>query len=212
MYLQEWAKPTDKPLCLPLQDIYKIGGGTVPVEQMQTGVLKPGMMVTFAPVNVTSEVKSIEMHLEVLSEALPRNNVGFNVKDVLCGNMAEDNKNDLPMEAAGFMARVIILNHPGQISAVYVPLLDCHIPHIAHKFEKKKKKLEDGPKFLKSDDAAIVDMVPRNLKCFENFSDYPPLVHFPVCNMRQMIAVGVIKAVDKKAARANKVTKSAQKA
>uniref|UniRef100_A0A8C0Q0M9 Tr-type G domain-containing protein n=1 Tax=Canis lupus familiaris TaxID=9615 RepID=A0A8C0Q0M9_CANLF len=190
-----------------------------------TGVLKPGMVVTFAPVNVTTEVKSVEMHHEALSEALPGDNVGFNVKnvsvkDVHHDNVAGDSKNDPPMEAAGFTAQVIILNHPGQISAGYALVLDCHTAHIACKFAELKekidrcsgKKLEDGPKFLKSGDAAIVDMVPGKPMCVESFSDYPPLGRFAVCDMRQTVAVGVIKAVDKKAAGAGKVTKSAQKA
>ena len=59
------ARPTDKPLRLPLQDVYKIGGiGTVPVGRVETGVIKPGMVVTFAPSAVTTEVKSVEMHHE----------------------------------------------------------------------------------------------------------------------------------------------------
>uniref|UniRef100_A0A2K5YU07 Tr-type G domain-containing protein n=1 Tax=Mandrillus leucophaeus TaxID=9568 RepID=A0A2K5YU07_MANLE len=220
------TRPTDKPLRLPLQDVYKIGGiGTVPVGRVETGVLQPGMVVTFAPVNVTTEVKSVEMHHEALSEALPGDNVGFNVKnvsvkDVRRGNIAGDSKNDPPMEAAGFTAQVIILNHPGQVSAGYAPILDCHMAHIACKFAELKekidrrsgKKLEDGPKFLKSGDAAIVDMVPGKPMCVESFSDYPPLGRFTVRDMRQTVAVGVIKAVDKKAAGAGKVTKSAQKA
>ncbi|KAI4543975.1 hypothetical protein MG293_004241 [Ovis ammon polii] len=215
-----WSKGWKSP------DVYKIGGiGTVPVGRVETGVLKPGMVVTFAPVNVTTEVKSVEMHHEALSEALPGDNVGFNVKnvfvkDVRRGKVAGDSKNDPPMEAAGFTAQVIILNHPGQISAGYAPVLDCHTAHIACKFAELKekidrrsgKKLEDGPKFLKSGDAAIIDMVPGKPMCVESFSDYPPLGHFAVRDMRQTVAVGVIKAVDKKAAGAGKVTKSAQKA
>ncbi|KAF3823521.1 hypothetical protein GH733_006989 [Mirounga leonina] len=210
--------PSSRSLCV---DIYKIGGiGTVPVGRVETGVLKPGMVVTFAPVNVTTEVKSVEMHHEALSETLPGDNVGFNVKnvsvkDVRRGNVAGDSKNDPPMEAAGFTAQVIILNHPGQISAGYAPVLDCHTAHIACKFAELKekidrrsgKKLEDGPKFLKSGDAAIVDMVPGKPMCVESFSDYPPLGRFAVRDMRQTVAVGVIKAVDKKAAGAGKVTK-----
>ncbi|XP_059035127.1 elongation factor 1-alpha 1-like [Mustela lutreola] len=220
------TRPTDKPLCLPLQDIYKIGGiGTVPMGRVETGVLKPGMVVTFAPVNVTTEVKSVEMHHEALSEALPGDNVGFNVKnvsvkDVRRGNVAGDSKNDSPMEAAGFTAQVIILNHPGQISAGYAPVLDCHTAHTACKFAELKekidrrsgKKLEDGPKCLKSGDSAIVDMVPGKPMCVESFSDSPPLGRFAVRDLRQTVAVGVIKAVDKKAAGAGKVTKSTQKA
>ena len=110
------------------------------------------------------------------------------------------------MGATGFTAQVIILNHPGQISAGYAPVLDCHTAHIACKFAELKekidrrsgKKLEDGPKFLKSGDAAIVDMVPGKPMCVESFSDYPPLGRF-ACDTRQTVAVGVIKAVDKKA-------------
>ncbi|KAF7477652.1 hypothetical protein GHT09_011295 [Marmota monax] len=151
-----------------LIDVYKIVSiGTVPVGRVETGVLKLGMVVTFAPVNVTTEVKSVEMHHEALSEALPGDNVGFNVKnvsvkDVCHGNVAGDSKNDPPMEAAGSTAQVIILNHPGQISAGYAPVLACHTAHIACNVKEKidgcsGKKLEDGPKFLKSGDAAIVD-------------------------------------------------------
>jgi elongation factor 1-alpha len=220
------SRPTDKPLRLPLQDVYKIGGiGTVPVGRVETGVLKPGMVVTFAPANVTTEVKSVEMHHESLTEATPGDNVGFNVKnvsvkDIRRGNVAGDSKNDPPMEAANFNAQVIILNHPGQISQGYAPVLDCHTAHIACKFAELKekidrrsgKKLEDNPKALKSGDAAIVEMVPGKPMCVESFSTYPPLGRFAVRDMRQTVAVGVIKSVEKKIGGAGKVTKSAQKA
>merc|ERR1712025_1137024 len=106
-------RPTDKPLRLPLQDVYKIGGiGTAPVGRAETGVIKPGMIVTFAPANVTTEVKSVEMHHESLPEALPGDNVGFNVKNVSVkeirrGNVASDSKNDPAKECKNFNAQVI---------------------------------------------------------------------------------------------------------
>lgn len=92
------SRPTDKPLRLPLQDVYKIGGiGTVPVGRVETGIIKAvsllfrlgrrimpgwvlgqayvqGMVVTFAPTNVTTEVKSVEMHHEQIPEGLPGDN------------------------------------------------------------------------------------------------------------------------------------------
>ncbi|KAL4843069.1 hypothetical protein H8958_003398 [Nasalis larvatus] len=193
-------------------------------DQLETGVLKPSMMATFASVNITTEAKSVEMHHEALSEALPGDIMGYNVKNVSVkevhhGNIAGDSKNDPPMEAAGFTAEVIILNHPGQISAGYAPVLDCQTVHIACKFAELKekidhrsgKKLEDGPKLLRSGDAAIIDMVPGKPMCVESFSYYPPLCHFAVRDMRQTVVLDVIKAVDKKAARAGKATMSAQK-
>ena len=150
-------RPTDKPLRLPLQDVYKIGGGytifitkinltlssflyllwssltiwpenqvindcfyslcvgigTVPVGRVETGILKPGTVVTFCPANITTEVKSVEMHHEALAEALPGDNVGFNVKNVSVkeirrGMVCGDSKNDPPKEAASFNAQVCI--------------------------------------------------------------------------------------------------------
>jgi len=219
------TRPTDKPLRLPLQDVYKIGGiGTVPVGRVETGVIKPGMVVTFAPANVTTEVKSVEMHHESLAEGLPGDNVGFNVKNVSVkeirrGFVASDSKNDPAKEAGSFTAQVIVLNHPGQISAGYSPVLDCHTAHIACKFSelvekidrRSGKSIEANPKSVKSGDAAIVKMVPSKPMCVESFSEYPPLGRFAVRDMRQTVAVGVIKAVEK-VDRAGKVTKAAAKA
>jgi elongation factor 1-alpha len=224
--IEQPKRPTDKPLRLPLQDVYKIGGiGTVPVGRIETGVLKPGMVVTFAPSNVTTEVKSVEMHHEQLTEGLPGDNVGFNVKnvsvkDIRRGNVAGDSKNDPPMGAASFDAQVIVLNHPGQVGAGYAPVLDCHTAHIACKFSELLQKIdrrtgksvEDNPKFVKSGDAAIVKMVPSKPMCVEAFTEYPPLGRFAVRDMRQTVAVGVIKKVEKAAATSGKVTKSAAKA
>lgn len=219
------SRPTDKPLRLPLQDVYKIGGiGTVPVGRVETGIIKAGMVVTFAPAGVTTEVKSVEMHHEQLTEGVPGDNVGFNVKNVSVkeirrGNVCGDSKNDAPKGCDSFSAQVIVLNHPGQISSGYSPVLDCHTAHIACKFDtliekidrRTGKKLEDNPKFIKSGDAAIVKMVPSKPMCVEAFTDYPPLGRFAVRDMRQTVAVGVIKSVEK-SDKAGKVTKAAQKA
>jgi len=207
-------RPTDKPLRLPLQDVYKIGGiGTVPVGRVETGILKPNMVVQFAPSGHTTEVKSVEMHHEALIEAIPGDNVGFNVKnlsikDIKRGNVCGDSKQDPPKECANFYAQVIVLNHPGQIGNGYCPVLDCHTAHIACKFAEIKTKidrrtgvvLEEEPKFIKTGDAAMVILVPSKQMCVEVFSEYPPLGRFAVRDMKQTVAVGVIKAVEKKVA------------
>jgi elongation factor 1-alpha len=219
-------RPVNKPLRIPLQDVYKIGGiGTVPVGRVETGVLKPNQVVTFAPAAVTTEVKSIEMHHTQLPEAIPGDNVGFNVKnvsvkDIRRGNVCGDSKNDPPAETADFTAQVIVLNHPGQIGAGYTPVLDCHTAHIACKFaeiltkvdRRTGKELEKEPKAVKSGDACMVRLVPTKPLTVETFSDYPPLGRFAVRDMRQTVAVGVIKEVTKKSAKDAKVTKSAAKA
>jgi len=205
-------RPSDKPLRIPLQDVYKIGGiGTVPVGRVETGILKPGMVVTFAPTNVTTEVKSVEMHHEALTEASPGDNVGFNiknvsVKDIRRGNVCGDSKSSPPFETDSFNAQVIVLNHPGQIHAGYAPVLDCHTAHIACKFaelltkvdRRSGKELEAAPKNIKSGDAAIVKLIPTKPMCVESFAEFPPLGRFAVRDMRQTVAVGVNKETTKK--------------
>lgn len=123
------------------------GIGTVPVGRVETGVIKPGMVVTFAPVNITTEVKSVEMHHEALTEAVPGDNVGFNVKNVSVkelrrGYVCGDSKDTPPKATEEFTAQVIVLNHPGQISSGYTPVLDCHTAHIACKFRDIKEKCD----------------------------------------------------------------------
>lgn len=223
--IQPPARPTSIPLRLPLQDVYKIGGiGTVPVGRVETGIMKPGMIVTFAPAGITTEVKSVEMHHEALTEALPGDNVGFNVKNVSIkeikrGNVAGDSKNDPPKQAKNFVAQVIVLNHPGEIHAGYAPVLDCHTAHVACKFSEIQQKidrrsgkvLEESPKMIKSGDASMILLTPSKPMVVEQYSDYAPLGRFAVRDMRQTVAVGIIKSVEKSEGKA-KVTKSAQKA
>ena len=206
------ARPTDKPLRLPLQDVYKIGGiGTVPVGRVETGIIKPGMVVSFAPSDLSAEVKSVEMHHESLPEACPGDNVGFNVKglstkDLRRGFVGSDSKKDPAKESVSFEAQVIVLNHPNEIRAGYTPVVDCHTCHIACKFhtltskmdKRTGKEMEKDPKSIKTGEAAMVHMVPTKPMCVEPYSDYAPLGRFAVRDMRQTVAVGIIKAVEKK--------------
>jgi elongation factor 1-alpha len=155
-----------------VQDVYKIGGiGTVPVGRVETGVIKPNMLITFAPSNLSTEVKSVEMHHTEIPEAHPGDNIGFNVrnltlKDIRRGMVAGETKNQPPQvccrgegsgvkhfinyffqEAESFIAQVIILNHPGEIHEGYSPVVDCHTSHIACKFAEIISKVS-SPSFL----------------------------------------------------------------
>jgi elongation factor 1-alpha len=206
-------RPTSKPLRVPLQDVYKIGGiGTVPVGRVETGVMKPNDVVVFAPTTLKpTEVKSIEMHHESLPQAEPGDNIGFNVKNIAVnqlrrGFVCGHEKDTPPFQCENFKAQVIILNHPGQITEGYCPVMDCHTAHIACKFKKLELKLdkrtgkevEKDPKSVKKDDACIVVIEPTKPMCVEEYQKFPPLGRFAVRDMRQTVAVGVIKEVTKK--------------
>lgn len=202
-------RPTDKPLRVPIQDVYKIGGiGTVPVGRVETGVMKPGQHVLFAPSTIVTDVKSIEMHHQSIPKAVPGDNIGFNVKNVAVndlhrGMVASDSHSSPAAGASSFDAQIIVMNHPGQIHVGYTPVLDCHTSHVACHFDELKVKmdrrtaeiLQENPAFLKTGDAAIVKVSPTKPMVVETFSEFPPLGRFAVRDMKRTIAVGVIKEV-----------------
>merc|ERR1711937_941945 len=201
-------RPTDKPLRLPPQDVYKIQGiGTVPVGRVETGVLKPGMSIRLTPTGLTAECKSVEMHHEQLESAKPGDNVGFNVKGVSMkqikrGNVASNAKSNPAQPVRRFLAQVIILKHK-QIKSGYTPVLDCHTAHIACKFNTVLSKLDARtgkvaaylPAAVKTGDAAMVALTPTKPMCLEAYSDFAPLGRFAVRDMRHTVAVGIVRKV-----------------
>lgn len=146
--VHEPRRPLDKPLRIPVHDVYAIGGiGTVAVGRVETGIIKQGMVVAFAPGNLSGEVFSVEMHNEHLIDAHPGDNIGFNVDNVSVhdigrGYVAGDSENNPPQETEDFTAQIIVVNHPGRISNGYTPVIDCHTAHIACKFRHIKQKVD----------------------------------------------------------------------
>jgi elongation factor 1-alpha len=198
-------KPTTKPLRVPIQDAYTITGvGTVPVGRVETGVMKPGMKLIFMPSGAVGEVKTIEMHHEVLNEAVPGDNIGFNVRgigkgDVKRGDVAGPVDNP-PMVAEEFTAQMVVLQHPSALTVGYTPVLHVHTAQVACQFTELVKKIdpktgavaEEHPQFLKAGDVAVVKMKPTKLLCIESAKNFPQLGRFAVRDMGQTVAAGMV--------------------
>ena len=180
------------------------------IGRVQTGILKVGMVVTFALNGQSSECKSIEKHNEAVNEATPGDIVGFNLKtfdsrSIWRGSIAGDSNNDPPIDTESFIAFVIIMNHPTQIKVGYTPVINVHTAHIACTFEelltkadrKSGKIIENQPKFLKAGDAGLVRLVPKRSLCVESFSSYAQFGRFVIRDNKQIIGVGVVKEVKK---------------
>jgi len=204
-------KPTGLPLRIPVQDAYTISGiGTVPVGRVETGVMKPGDKVIFMPSGASGEVKSIEMHHEEIPEAVPGDNIGFNVrgvgkKDVRRGDVAGP-ASDPPTVAEEFTAQIVVLQHPSAITAGYTPVFHCHTAQTACTFLSIDKKLdprtgqvaEENPTFIKAGDAAIVTIKPTRPMVIEPYKDIPQLGRFAIRDMGATIAAGMCISVKKK--------------
>ncbi|MDV2481703.1 translation elongation factor EF-1 subunit alpha [Methanoculleus sp. Wushi-C6] len=202
--LTEPEKPTTLPMRLPIQDVYSISGiGTVPVGRVETGIMKKGMKVNFMPANKDGEIKSIEMHHEEIPQALPGDNVGFNVRGIGKGDIRRGDvcgPADVPPTVADeFIAQVVVLHHPSALTVGYTPVFHCHTAQIACTFVELQKKLdprtgqvkEENPTFLKTGDAAIVKIKPTQPMVIEKVKEIPQLGRFAVRDMGSTIAAGV---------------------
>lgn len=197
-------KPTDKPLRVPVQDVYTITGvGTVPVGRVETGILKSGDTLIFEPAGVTGEVKSIEMHHEVIPEAMPGDNIGFNVRGIertaiRRGDVAGHPKNP-PTVVKEFTARIAVLQHPTAVTAGYTPVFHAHtaqvacmITEITQKLDPKTGQvLEEKPEFIKRGEMATIKVTPTKPMVLEKASELPQLSRFAIRDMGMTIAAGV---------------------
>jgi elongation factor 1-alpha len=201
-------QPIDKPLRLPVQDVYTITGiGTVPVGRVETGILKNGETVIFEPAGVKGEVKSIEMHHEQIPEARPGDNVGFSVRGVDKTSIKRGDVvgpvNNPPKVAKEFRAQIIVLHHPNVLTKGYTPVFHCHTSQVACKIVDIEKKIDpktgaalaEHPDFIKTGDAAIIKCVPNKPFVLETVKDFPPLGRFAIRDMGMTVAAGIVLEV-----------------
>jgi elongation factor 1-alpha len=206
-------KPTDKPLRLPIQDVYSIQGiGTVPSGRLETGVMKPGDKIIFEPSGKTATVNSIQMHYEDIPQAEPGDNVGFSVKGIARNEIRRGDvvgKTDNPPTVAEeFTATVIVIRHPTVIPVGYTPVIHAGTSQIACTFMEMKEKItvsKDGkrikvsdPTTLKNGDQATVLMRPVKPMVIEPYQEIPQLGRFAVRDMGQTVAVGIVQKVKAK--------------
>jgi elongation factor 1-alpha len=201
-------KPTTLPLRIPVQDAYTISGiGTVPVGRVETGIMRPGDKIIFMPAKAVGEVKSIEMHHQEIKEAVPGDNIGWNVRGVekkdirrgdVCGSVAKP-----PTVADEFTAQIVVLQHPSAITIGYTPVLHCHTAQVAGTITAILKKLDpktgqvaaENPDFIKAGDAAVVVIKPAKPLCIEKVKEIPQLGRFAIRDMGMTIAAGMVQDI-----------------
>ena len=209
--IQMPPKPTDMPLRLPIQDVYKISGiGTVPVGKIETGVLHAGKTVMFNPSQQSAEVKSIEMHHTMVDKAEPGDNVGFNVRglsadDIRRGDVAgyTDNPPMFVRHDETFVGQIQLMDIPKAIGVNYTPVFHAHTSQVAVRFvellEKTTKGVKEAnPAFLKTGDACLVRFGPTKPMAIEQMDTFPQLARFAIRDMGKTVAAGVCMKIEKK--------------
>ena len=204
--------PTDKPLRLPIQDVYKISGiGTVPVGKIETGTLNVGKTVTFNPSQKSAEVKSIEMHHTMVPKAEPGDNVGFNIRglaadEIRRGDVAgyTESAPTFVRHDEHFVGQIQLMEIPKAVSVGYTPVFHAHTAQVAVKFMELLEKTnkagkEANPSFLKTGDACLIRFQPTKPMAIEQMDTFPELSRFAIRDMGKTVAAGVCIKIEKKA-------------
>ena len=201
-------KPTGKPLRMPIQDVYTITGvGTVPVGRVETGTMKPADKIIVMPSGAQGEIKSMETHHTELKVAEAGDNIGCNLrgidkKDIKRGDVI-GTPNAPPTVAKEFLAQIIVIHHPTAIAPGYTPVMHCHTAQVAATMTEFVSKInpatgaveEEGPKFLKVGDSAMVKIRPVRPTPIETFKEFPELGRFALRDMGATIAAGIVKEI-----------------
>jgi elongation factor 1-alpha len=204
----EPPKPIDKPLRLPIQDVYTITGvGTVPVGRVETGKIRVGQSVVIMPEGLPAEVKTIETHHVGMEEAMAGDNIGFNLRGVAKtdfhrGSVLGETANP-PTIAKEFIAQIIVVFHPTAIAAGYTPVLHAHTAQVAATITEIIAKIdprtgqptEEKPKTIKTGDSAIVKITPLRPVVLETFKEFPELGRFALRDMGSTVAAGIVREV-----------------
>ena len=204
----EPPKPIDKPLRLPVQDVYTITGvGTVPVGRIETGKIKVGETVSIMPEGLTAEVKSIETHHTGMQEAMAGDNIGFNLRGVAKTDFRRGSvlgpPGNPPTIAKEFQAQIIVVYHPTAIAPGYTPVLHAHTAQVAATITELIAKIdprtgqptEEKPKTIKTGDSAIVRIAPLRPIVLETFKEYPELGRFALRDMGSTVAAGIVREI-----------------
>ncbi|MBI3115735.1 MAG: translation elongation factor EF-1 subunit alpha [Thaumarchaeota archaeon] len=204
----EPPKPIDKPLRLPVQDVYTITGvGTVPVGRVETGKMKVGDTIIIMPEGLTAEVKSIETHHTPMQETMAGDNIGFNLRGVAKTDFRRGSvlgpTNNPPTIAKEFLAQIIVVFHPTAIAPGYTPVLHAHTAQVAATITEIVAKIdartgqptEEKPKTIKTGDSAIVKIQPLRPLVLETFKEYPELGRFALRDMGSTVAAGICREI-----------------
>ncbi len=207
----EPPKPLEKPLRIPIQDVYTITGvGTVPVGRVETGKMKVGETVVIMPEGITAEVKSIETHHTPMQEAVAGDNIGFNLRGVAKTDFKRGSvlgpPSNPPTIAKEFLSQIIVVFHPTAIAPGYTPVLHAHTAQVAATITELVAKIdprtgqptEEKPKTIKTGDSAIVRIQPLRPLVVETFKDFPELGRFALRDSGSTIAAGIVREITQK--------------
>jgi len=198
---QERPSLEEKPLILPVQDVYKIGEKRINVGRIEAGAINQGQKIKILPGGRTTEIKSIEKFQESPTKASAGENIGFTSQDALFiergSVICEPGKE--PVSANNFEARIFwMAKEP--VSEGETIILKCATQEVATKIVEIKKRIdssnlkviEENAKKLENLDAGEVILQTKKQIAITKFADIQELGRFVLMKNENICAGGII--------------------
>eukprot|EP00003_Mantamonas_plastica_P011740 TRINITY_DN2156_c0_g1_i8.p1 TRINITY_DN2156_c0_g1~~TRINITY_DN2156_c0_g1_i8.p1 ORF type:complete len:558 (+),score=185.96 TRINITY_DN2156_c0_g1_i8:128-1801(+) len=201
-------RPLDIPLRMPISDLYKGSGNTVVViGRVESGIIAPGDRVLVAPRTEIATVKSVIGTTDALSFGLAGANVEVVLQDIeynvlTAGNVLCDPQYPCPV-GRKLRAQILTMGTPVRLGhSCLVHLHSVKIPAVVTKLIKTIDKrsgetLQENPRFLGSNQAAIVEVLLEKPVCMEQYKRFKQMGRFMLRDGNQTIAAGVIIKIKK---------------
>jgi elongation factor 1-alpha len=202
--IRESTNPIDKPLRIPIQDIYSIDGKSILVGKIETGVLKVGEKVLFQPSTLTATVDSIEVFNEKKNIAMPQESIGFSLKEEMKIKRGEvcSNLNNSPKASRNFIAELFLLSDmPISLKdeiAVRIGTAEeeCKIKKIIQVIDTSTGEVKDLAEVIKPIEAGTVEISSSNSLPMEKFTEIPQLGRLIAIKEGKIVAAGIVKNIN----------------
>ena len=202
----------DKPLRVPISQVLKIKGvGDVLTGRVEQGKVSPGDEVKFVPTDsealpCTGKVFSVEMHHKSVEFAAAGDNVGMSIKGLDKSNMPKTGdvmvfrKDATLRKAKSFIAQVQVIDHPGQLSIGYSPIVFCRTAHSSCRITKilwrsgkeTSGQKSENPAYIKAGDTAEVEFTPQQPLCVEGFEQCEGMARIAIMDGQACVMLGKV--------------------
>ncbi|MFI4910581.1 MAG: sulfate adenylyltransferase subunit 1 [Sedimentisphaeraceae bacterium JB056] len=199
----ENSKPaSDKPLMLPVQDVYKIDDKRINAGRIEAGELASGEKVKILPGGFKTKIKSIEKFLENPQQATAGECIGFITEDSLFLDRGDIvcRENKEPTITDTFTARVFWMSRKPLQAGERLLLRcatqeqKCSIEQISRRINSSTLELiEENAKSLENLEVAEVTIKTKKPICIKDFNEVQEMGRFVMVRDENIVAGGIIR-------------------
>ena len=203
--LQNRQSPEDKPLLLPIQDVYEVGDKRINVGRVESGAMGKGDEIKVLPAGQVTKINSIEKFLEETDKVIAGESIGFTTIDSVSldrGNIVCSLGTE-PILTDTIAANIFCMTRRG-FSTDQELILRCATQQTSCKIESIDKRINSSTLEVVAENAEVIEnlevaqVIIKTSKSIavKNFNDVQELGRFVLVRDENTCAGGIITMAD----------------